>query len=152
MISGAALGLILTVSQVKCLNLAYIYGEPYGLGRTFKSVVLVESSGCVNESGDDGRSIGPAQIQMGTASKVCGCIPDAARLQTDKEYNLRLGAQFLASCFNKFWPDKRRATLCYNVGPFVAAKASSSQVKNSRYVRKVLEAERALENMRQDHD
>lgn len=152
MLAGAALGLILTQAQVKCLNMAYNYGSAYELGRTFQAVVLVESSGCVNELGDDGRSLGPAQIQVYTAGKVCGCTPDEKRLREDQRYNLRLGGRFLAECFNRFWPDKRRSLYCYNVGIPAASKANASEVLKSRYVARVLRAEKMLEQVRVSHE
>lgn len=133
----AAAALFLTVAQTQCLNMAYNYGEIYGLGKTFRAVVLVESSGCVNELGDDGRSVGPAQIQVYTAQQTCGCGVTAKALGTDDNYNLQLGAKFLSRCFNQFWPDRKRALYCYSAGIPQASKATASQVNNSKYVRKV---------------
>lgn len=150
MLAGAALGLILTQAQVKCLNMAYNYGSAYELGRTFQAVVLVESSGCVNELGDDGRSVGPAQIQVYTAQLTCGCAVSKRILLQNKARNLSIGARFLAACFARFWPDKPRAILCYNVGIPAASKATASQILKSRYVARVLRAEKMLEQVRVD--
>lgn len=152
MISAAALGLILTASQARCLSIAYNYGSIYGIPRTYMAVILVESSACVHNLGDDGKSLGPAQIQILTARQTCGCEVSRDRLRTDRNYNLKAGAAFLSRCINKFWPDYRRGLLCYNVGIPAASKATDSAVRNSRYVHKIESAVRALEGVKQNHE
>lgn len=142
--------LILSNAQVTCLNLSYNYGEPYGLGKTFRAVVLVESSGCLHESGDKGKSVGASQIQVYTARQTCACDVDEEQLRGSRTLNLSIGAKFLARCFNQFWPDRNRALYCYSAGIPAASKATARQVMRSRYVKKVLEAEHALEQLPKD--
>lgn len=116
------------------------------------AVILVESSACVHNVGDDGKSLGPAQIQIFTARQTCGCEISRDRLRTDRNYNLKAGAAFLSRCINKFWPDYRRGLLCYNVGIPAASKAKASEVLKSRYVARVLSAEKMLEQVRVSHE
>jgi hypothetical protein len=134
---GAVLSLVLTASQVMALNQAYMEGSLYGLGRYFQAVVLVESSACAQKLGDDGRSLGCSQLSVSTAQTICNCSVSRRLLLDDDRTNLRIGAKFLASCFQRFYPDKQRSTICYNLGPFKAATLTDYQVKHSRYVAKV---------------
>lgn len=142
--------LILTGAQIQALNIAFDEGSYYGIGKTFMAVVLVESSACVHTVGDDGRSWGCSQLQVYTARQTCSCNVSAKRLRTDKQSNLRIGAQFLSRCFNQFWPDTRRSIYCYNAGIPAASKASASQIKISHYVDRVLKAEKQLAQVKVD--
>lgn len=148
----ALLALILTQAQAGNLNLAYNIGSKYYVGKYEMAVVLVESSACMRLDGDDGKSVGCGQLQIQTAAKVCGCIPDAKRLREDKRYNLRISGRFLAECFNRFWPDKRRSLYCYNAGIPAASKATDSSVAKSKYVARVLKALSELAHVRQTED
>lgn len=131
------LALCLSAAQVFNLNMAYNEGSYYGIGRTFQAVVLVESSACLHKRGDDNTSLGCSQLKLDTARKVCRCNISKRALLGSNATNLRIGAQYLANCFNQFWPDEQRALICYNEGPYRAAKASVNQVSKSQYVAKV---------------
>lgn len=146
----AALALLLSQAQVASLNMAYTYGEHYGLAKTFQAVVLVESSGCLHESGDKGASLGCSQIQVYTARQTCGCEVTERDLLDNREWNLSIGAKFLSRCFDKFWPDRNRAIYCFNRGIPAASKATNREVNKSQYVQKVLRAESQLESLRKD--
>lgn len=130
-------GLVLNKSQVHWLNEAKSEGDLYGLGTYFQAIILVESSACLHKRGDDGRSFGCSQLSIATAHKICRCKPGPKRLANENNFNLRIGAQFLVQCFNRFWPDRQRATVCFNRGEPKAAALTSSQVKSDKYVAKV---------------
>jgi Transglycosylase SLT domain len=135
-ISWTAL-LILTASQVTALNQAYSEGSLYGIGRYFQAVILVESSACIHKLGDDRTSLGCSQLKLSTARKVCRCKLGPSRLTNQNQLNLRIGAQFLADCFARFYPNIPRALICYNAGEPKAATLTDSEIAQSKYVAKV---------------
>lgn len=145
MIPGAALALVLSASQIHWLNVAYDEGSYYGLQRYTQAIILVESSACLHKRGDDGRSFGCGQLQVATARLVCKCTVSANQLRSDSELNIRISTAYLNECFIRFWPDRGRAILCYNIGIPNATKASASQVSKSRYVKRVLSYLKALQ-------
>jgi len=151
-ISGAALGLILTASQLHWLNVAYDEGQKYGLPHYTQAIILVESSACIHKTGDDGRSFGCGQLQVSTARKVCKCNISMERLIRSNGANIRVTAQFLNECFTSFWPDRARAIYCYNAGIPQAHKASDYQVKHSKYVAKVLWWLKRVQEVKVSHE
>ena len=148
----ALLALILTQAQANWLTIAYDEGQKYGIPRYTQAIILVESSACLHRDGDDHKSLGCGQLQLGTARQVCRCNIGTATLRTDNVRNIRITARFLSECFERFFPDKRRAEFCFNRGIPAASKATANQVKHSRYVHKVESAVRALEGVKQNHE
>lgn len=130
--------LVLTALQIHNLNIAYDEGQKYGIPRYLQSVILVESSACTNQRGDDGTSWGCGQLKVATARTVCKCDVGERELLGNKRRNISISAAYLNSCFLTFWPDRDRAILCYNLGPYKASTLTSRQVKHSKYVARVL--------------
>lgn len=148
----ALLALILTQAQANWLTVAYDEGSKYGLPKYTQAIILVESSACLHRSGDDHKSLGCGQLQLSTARKTCRCKINSSILEKDNGRNIKITAHFLSDCFVRFWPDRNRAILCYNVGPFVAAKLTNRAVAKSRYVARVLKDLSELAHVRQTED
>lgn len=143
---------LFTPQQVTALNQAYAEGSLYGIGKTFMAVVMVESSACINVRGDDGTSWGCGQLKVATARTICRCRITPRRLVSDKYKNLQISAQFLANCFQRFYPDSARATICYNIGEPKAATLTNSEVAHSKYVARVKAWLKILKAIPVDYD
>lgn len=152
MIAGAALALVLTAHQLAALNIAYNEGQKYGIPIYTQAIILTESSACVHRRGDDNKSLGCGQVQLSTARKTCHCTINPRVLEKDNRRNIKITAHFISDCFIRFWPDRDRALLCYNVGPFKAETFTPSKVKHSKYVARVLYWVRRLHEIRTDND
>ncbi len=144
--------LVLTALQIHNLNIAYDEGMKYGIPKYTQAIILTESSACIHKVGDDGRSLGCGQLQVATARKVCRCIIGPKELARNDERNIQIGAQYLSQCFLKFWPDRDRAILCYNLGPYKAATLTNSEVAHSKYVARVKAWLKVLKDIPVSHD
>lgn len=130
--------LVLTALQIHNLNIAYSEGEKYGLPKYTQAIVLTESSACLHRSGDDHKSLGCGQLQLSTARETCNCTINSRVLEKDNRRNIQISAHYLSDCFVRFWPDRDRALLAYNIGIPKASQATNYQVKHSKYVARVL--------------
>lgn len=149
---ASALAIVLTAYQVNALNIAYNEGQKYGIPIYIQAIILTESSACLHRRGDDGNSFGCGQLQIRTAKTICRCKITRDSLTNNNSANIRISAAFLNQCFLRFWPDRNRALLCYNLGTFKAATLTNHQVTKSKYVARVLYWVRRLHEIKVSYE
>lgn len=126
----------LTPPQREALVEARAIGARYRVPSLILAIIWQESSFCAHRIGDDGKSFGCGQVQLGTARKITGHRVRVHRLIHDRAFNLELTARYLSACIEEFGIE--RGIYCYNGGPVRAARASWHAVTHDRYVRGVL--------------
>lgn len=98
--------LAISNSQIKNLQVAYSIGkitvakDGMTFERTLASIMLTESSARTNIDGDDGKSLGPMQIQIPTIRWMGKMIPeiDWVNTLTDKQLKEKLTSSVIFSC------------------------------------------------------
>lgn len=110
-------------------------GQRYDLCRTMVAVTQVESSGCKNLIGDDGKSLGCDQISL-PAARAVGYHVTRRQLLRNTPLNMRIGAAYMARCIARMgtW---ERGVVAYNMGEKIAVRLSWSQIERSPYLRKI---------------
>ncbi len=106
-------GLIVAVA-LNWAVLACQAGQPYAQCRTMVAVVSVESSGCRDLVGDDGKSFGCSQVSVKAAREV-GYKGRISVLAQNRKVNMDVGAARLNWCMNQMG-SYRQGILCYNAG------------------------------------
>lgn len=133
MILGAALGVILSASQLHWVIAAYQIGEPYGLGLTLSSIEGQESSYCRFRVNSWSR--GCLGLKRSTARLFDPGVT-RAELETDNPRNIRDGLAFLLYC-QHHTRDWRQMVYAYHWGLPKALKASRVEIDADGYVKAI---------------
>ena len=128
-------GLIVAVA-LNWAVLACQAGQPYAQCRTMVAVVSVESSGCRDLVGDDGKSFGCSQVSVAAARQV-GYKGRISVLAQNRWINMQTGAAYLSYCMGVMG-DWRSGIACYNMGPVIAKTLTPEKIRCYPYVLKVL--------------
>ena len=148
-------GTILSKNQQLILQKAYNAGTLVGWPLTMEAIVWQESSLGKYRIGDDGKSLGLANVQVQTARiiiKQNSWLPQyttnysiARALLHNDEINLLIASIYFRNCYNQFknWP---QALICYNGGPQTATNWGRRNAENFPYV---ITIRKRLEEIRQ---
>lgn len=149
MILGAALGLILTASQMKWAIAAYQVGEPYGLGLTVSALAWQESSFCRYKINSWSR--GCLGLKRRTA-RLFDSTVTRKQLTDDNERNLRDGLSYLEYCKENTagWSEM---VYCYHYGlPAELAVQTEYEIVSDGYVKAIAFKVTALQNLPEDSE
>ena len=145
MILGAALGVILSASQLHWAQEAYNIGAPYDLGYTLVALEGQESSYC--EFKVNGWSRGCLGVKRSTARLFDARVTRLA-LETDNYRNLLVGLAYLLYC-RKHTTDWRRMVAAYHYGVPVESQMSDAQIDADGYVKAI---QRRLKEIEISHE
>jgi len=135
----------LNSQQLQYLSMARQAGGAIGWPETMESIAWQESSIGRFKVGDDGKSLGLAHVQVDTAIEImqkyqwAPQLPYktyydrtkiAKRLISDDKYDLLIASLYFNDCYHQF-QNWRRALICYNGGPTVAAEYKTDKQINS---------------------
>ena len=136
-------GVVLSKNQQLILQKAYNAGTLVGWPLTMEAIVFQESSLGKYRIGDDGKSLGLANVQVQTARIIIKQNPwlpqyttnysIARALLHNDEINLLIASIYFRNCYNQF-KNWERATICYNAGPTMAASIPDSKLGTFPYV------------------
>lgn len=133
----------LSPNQQVVLQKAKKTGLLIGWPETIEAIVYQESSLGRFKIGDDGKSLGLAHVQVGTAREVMKAnkwLPQyktnysiAKMLLHDDNTNLLIAAIYFQDCYDKFknWP---QSLICYNAGPQTAINWGRKNSEHFPYV------------------
>lgn len=127
---------LLVAAALHWAVLACQAGKPYGECRTMVAIVSVESSGCRDLVGDDGKSFGCSQVSVAAARQV-GYKGRISVLAQNPRINIQVGAAYLSYCMEQMG-EWRSAVACYNMGPVIAKTLTPEKIRCYPYVLKVL--------------
>jgi hypothetical protein len=127
---------LLVAAALHWAVLACQAGKPNGDCRTMVAIVSVESSGCRDLVGDDGKSFGCSQVSVAAAREV-GYKGRISVLAQNPRINVEVGAAYLSYCMNVM-EDWRSGVACYNMGPVNAKTLTPEKIRCYPYVLKVL--------------
>lgn len=127
---------LLVAAALHWAVLACQAGKPYGECRTMVAIVSVESSGCRDLVGDDGKSFGCSQVSVAAARQV-GYKGRISVLAQNPRINIQVGAAYLSYCMEQMG-EWRSALVCYNAGVNTAKTLSQHNIRCYPYVLKVL--------------
>lgn len=127
---------LLVAAALNWAVLACQAGQPYGECRTMVAIVSVESSGCRDLVGDDGKSFGCSQVSVAAARQV-GYKGRISVLAQNPRINVQVGAAYLSYCMEQMG-EWRAAVACYNMGPVIAKTITPDKIRCYPYVLRVL--------------
>ncbi len=120
----------LSAEQTAAIVDAYRVG-----GIRLAAIVLQESSGCLQLTGDGGDAYGCAQLHLDTAEHVVGSRVSAWMLAHDYGLNVRIAAIYLNECTQLY--GYKGGITCYHVGIPAARVMTPHALIHSSYLRTI---------------